>query len=54
MAGENLRIVEDRSESQRHGRNLIRNCNSVMRLLDRFEGSFAIISLHALFTVLGV
>jgi hypothetical protein len=46
-----LGIVETESESTRLSRNLIRDCDLRMRLLDSSVGAFAITSLGALFAV---
>jgi hypothetical protein len=47
-------IVETESGSPRLCRDLIRDCDLCMRLLDSSVGAFAITSLRALFPVLGV
>ena len=49
-----LKIVETESGSPRLSRDLIRDCNMGMRLLDSSVGAFTITSLGALFAVLGV
>ena len=49
-----LGIVETESGSPRLSRDLIRDCNLGMWLIDSSVGAFAITSLGALFAVLGV
>jgi len=46
-----LGIVETESGSPRLSRDLIRDCNLTMRLLDPSVGVFAVTSLGALFAV---
>ena len=54
VAAEYLGIVETESGSPRLSRDLIRDCNLGMRLLDSTVGACAITSMRALFAVLGV